>query len=60
MTCPYCKSTNHKVKDTRSYETAIIRQRFCEDCQQYFKTVEEVQHGAYIIRNPLISTIIPK
>lgn len=43
MKCPYCKSEDVKVVDTRKYDTCIIRVRFCEGCRTSFQTEELIQ-----------------
>jgi len=41
MLCPFCKSENIKVVDTRKYETVNLRVRFCARCRTAFQTQEE-------------------
>ena len=49
MNCPYCKSANIRVMDSRHIEeeNAIKRRRECEDCKRRFSTLEMVQDGRH-------------
>ena len=42
MKCPYCKSEDVKVIDTRKYDTCVLRVRFCETCRCAFQTEEQI------------------
>ena len=39
--CPFCKSGNNGVVDTRKFDTTIIRVRRCLSCEKVFRTHEE-------------------
>jgi len=43
--CPYCRSTDTRVLDSRVAEdgTSIRRRRTCPDCERRFTTVEQMQ-----------------
>ena len=45
MQCPFCKSKNTAVIDSREAENgdAVRRRRVCEDCQRRFTTYERVE-----------------
>jgi transcriptional regulator NrdR family protein len=40
MNCPFCKSEETRIIDTRKYETVVIRMRFCGSCMKGFQTEE--------------------
>ena len=45
MKCPFCKSDDNQVIDTRKYDTCIIRVRRClnPECDMAWHTEENVQ-----------------
>ena len=45
MHCPFCRSTDTRVLDSRVAEdgTSIRRRRTCPDCEKRFTTVEQMQ-----------------
>jgi transcriptional repressor NrdR len=45
MHCPYCRSTDTRVLDSRVAEdgSAIRRRRTCQECEKRFTTVEQMQ-----------------
>ncbi len=45
MRCPYCKSINTRVLDSRSSDEgdAIRRRRECDDCSRRFTTYERIE-----------------
>ena len=45
MHCPYCRSTDTRVLDSRVAEdgTSIRRRRTCPECEKRFTTVEQMQ-----------------
>lgn len=43
MKCPYCGSTESRVKDSRDVGDAIHRRRECEQCKGRFSTYERVE-----------------
>lgn len=51
MKCPYCKSENGKVIDTRPAEegTAIRRRRECLSCSRRFTTHETVEGFSFVV-----------
>lgn len=59
MICPYCKSEDIGVIDTRKYDTVNIRVRFCESCRTSFQTSEEIQLSTPVKIFP-ITSILPK
>ncbi len=59
MKCPFCQSENHRIIDTRRYDTVVIRIRLCLGCSFSFETCEQLRANtphSYKI----ISTLIPK
>ncbi len=53
MRCPFCKTENDKVIDSRSSEEgrAIRRRRECEDCGRRYTTYERIEElPLYIIK----------
>ena len=44
MRCPFCKSDDSKVMDSRAHSNvfSIKRRRECEDCQKRFTTYEKI------------------
>ncbi len=53
MRCPFCKTENDKVIDSRSSEEgrAIRRRRECEDCSRRYTTYERIEEPPlYIIK----------
>jgi transcriptional repressor NrdR len=47
MQCPYCKSTDSRVVDSRVASGGQVtwRRRECDDCQKRFTTYERVEHS---------------
>jgi transcriptional repressor NrdR len=47
MQCPYCKSTDSRVVDSRVASGGRVtwRRRECDDCQKRFTTYERVEHS---------------
>ncbi len=45
MHCPYCRSTDTRVLDSRVADdgSSIRRRRVCSDCEKRFTTVEQMQ-----------------
>ncbi|MDR2895153.1 MAG: transcriptional regulator NrdR [Propionibacteriaceae bacterium] len=45
MRCPYCRSQDSRVTDSRVSEdgSAIRRRRLCPECERRFTTLEQVQ-----------------
>ena len=45
MHCPYCRSTDTRVLDSRVADdgASIRRRRMCSDCEKRFTTVEQMQ-----------------
>lgn len=43
MKCPFCGSTESRVKDSRDVGDAIHRRRECEQCKGRFSTYERVE-----------------
>ncbi len=71
MRCPFCKSENLKVLESRSADDdrSIRRRRECIECQQRFTTYERVEFNPMIVikksgskelysRDKLISSIV--
>lgn len=52
MQCPYCKSTESEVVETRVSEdgTNIRRRRSCSSCQKRFTTYERIETVTLIVR----------
>jgi len=40
MECPYCKSERIIVIKTKNYKYSVVRDRYCNTCEKYFKTIE--------------------
>lgn len=51
MECPFCKSENSKVLESRSADDSrsIRRRRECMDCEQRFTTYERVEFSPMIV-----------
>lgn len=47
MKCPFCRTNDSRVIDSRALEqsTAIRRRRQCENCRRRFTTYERVEHS---------------
>lgn len=52
MHCPYCKSTETEVVETRVSEDGsnIRRRRLCSECKKRFTTYERIENITLIIR----------
>lgn len=59
MTCPYCGSSEHYVKDSRPTgnkgmgNNIIYRNRKCKVCHVTFQTVEQIWHQKRPIKKAL-------
>jgi transcriptional repressor NrdR len=49
MKCPFCGSTESRVKDSRDVGDAIHRRRECEQCKGRFSTYERVEKAQLMI-----------
>ncbi len=49
MKCPFCGSTESRVKDSRDVGDAIHRRRECEQCKGRFSTYERVEKSQLMI-----------
>ena len=49
MNCPFCKSNNTSVIDSRDTYDGIRRRRQCENCGQRFTTYERLMANAVIV-----------
>ena len=49
MKCPYCKSSNLKVNDSRETAESIRRRRACLDCKKRFTTYERIENINLIV-----------
>jgi transcriptional regulator NrdR family protein len=58
MKCPFCKSEDHRVIDTRRYDTVIIRIRLCLKCKFSFETIELLRANAPY-SSQIITTLLP-
>lgn len=52
MQCPYCKSTESEVVETRVSEdgTNIRRRRTCTNCQKRYTTYERIENVTLIVK----------
>lgn len=51
MFCPHCKSSDHRVVDTRSAGDGIRRRRECHQCGGRFTTYEQVAASLMIVKS---------
>jgi len=49
MKCPYCRSSDSRVVDTREAGGAIRRRRECKACKQRFTTYERVRSAPVMV-----------
>jgi len=49
MKCPYCKSSNLKVNDSRETAESIRRRRACLDCKKRFTTYERIEFSPLVV-----------
>lgn len=45
MRCPFCRSDNSRVTDSRGTDSAVRRRRECASCGERFTTLETVQRS---------------
>ena len=58
MRCPFCQDDDHRVIDTRRYDTVIIRIRLCLKCNFPFETIELLRANAPY-SSEIITTRLP-
>jgi len=51
MFCPHCKSTDHRVVDTRGAGDGIRRRRECHQCGGRFTTYEQVAASLMVVKS---------
>jgi len=55
MKCPFCKSEDVRVIDTRKYDTCILRVRLCEKCHMSFQTAETCDVSPEMVKKLLFT-----
>jgi hypothetical protein len=59
IACPWCKSQNSQITDSRPYDQYIRRRRKCEGCGPRYTTFEMIGTETNFVKNGAVSFMPP-